>query len=233
MLTSALMLALTGAHALQPPGMFHDGEAVARHGERWLALRAHEGDARLDTVRLRVKRVIDEIVDAEGEATGQQVESDATDVVTYLRGPGLHAGNVVRADIEALDGAGPVAQTLRLHGHRYRIETRCKADDKGAAEPGSSLFDCSIDLIDGARTQTLVRMPATRSEDMADGRMILGDDASPRILFAGDLDRDGKLDLLFDASDHYNLVRPVLFLSGAAEGDELLHAVAEHRAVGC
>ena len=233
MLSSVLMLALTGAHALQPPGTFHDGEAAARHGERWLALRVREGEARLDTTRLRVKRVVDEIVDAEGEATAQQVESDATDVVTYLRGPGLHAGKVVRADVEALTEAGPVAQMLQLHGHRYRIETRCKADETVAAEPGSSFFDCSIDLIDGGRVQTLVRMDATRSEDIADGRMILGNDASPRILFAGDLDRDGKLDLLFDASDHYNLVRPVLFLSGAAEGDELLHAVAEHRAVGC
>jgi hypothetical protein len=233
MLSSVLLLAMTGAHALQPPGMFHDGEAVARQGERWLALRMGEGDARLESARLRVKRVFDVIIDAEGQATGQQVESDATDVVTYLRGPGLHAGRVVRADVEVLAEAGPVAQTLQLHGQRYRIETRCRADEAVAAEPGLSSFNCSIDLIDGERVQTLVQMSATRNDGIADGRMTLGNEASPHILFAGDLDRDGKLDLLFDTSDHYNLVRPVLFLSGAAEGDELLHAVAEHRAVGC
>jgi hypothetical protein len=140
---------------------------------------------------------------------------------------------VMRADVEALDQRGPVAQTLQLHGHRYRIETRCRPGQAVATEPGSSVFDCSIDLIDGERMQTLVRMSATRSDGIAEGRMILGNDASPRILFAGDLDRDGRLDLLFDASDHYNLARPVLFLSGAAEGKELMHAVAEHRAVGC
>ena len=101
MLSSVLMLALTGAaltgtaltgtHALQPPGMFHDGEAVARHGERWFALRVHEGDASLRMARLRVKRVFDVITDAEGEATGHEIDSDVGDVVTYLRGPGLHA----------------------------------------------------------------------------------------------------------------------------------------------
>ena len=44
----------------------------------------------------------------------------------------------------------------------------------------------------------------------------LGDDASPTLLFAGDLDRDGKLDLIFDTTDHYNVRRPTLFLSSQA-----------------
>ena len=33
------------AIALQPPGTFHEGEAVARDGESWLALRTVGGDA--------------------------------------------------------------------------------------------------------------------------------------------------------------------------------------------
>lgn len=90
---------------------------------------------------------------------------------------------------------------------------------------------CEVALIEGERIQALVRMTAQQME----GRpgLMLGDDATPHLIFAGDLDRDGKLDLIFDTTDHYNLSRPVLFLSGAAEGDELLHAVAEHNAVGC
>ncbi|MET0807665.1 MAG: hypothetical protein ABWX93_02785, partial [Pseudoxanthomonas sp.] len=63
--------------------------------------------------------------------------------------------------------------------------------------------------------------------------MSLGDDASPTLLFAGDLDRDGKLDLIFDGTDHYNVSRPTLFLSSPAGQGELLHEVARYESVGC
>ena len=226
MLSLLLAFALPGAHALQPPGTFHQGEAVARHGERWLALRVQADDARLDTTRLRVKTVFDELLDAEGQATGSEVGSDKADVLTYLRGTGLHAGPVVQARIEDTAGdSGLVAQTLTLGDKAYRLATRCEV----AVPEGG--FMCEVALIEGERSQTLVRMTARQMEGMTG--LMLGDAASPHLIFAGDLDRDGKLDLLFDTTDHYNLSRPVLFLSGAAEGDELLHAVAEHNAVGC
>jgi hypothetical protein len=226
MLSLLLAFALPGAHALQPPGTFHQGEAVARHGERWLALRVQADDARLDTTRLRVNTVFDELLDAEGQATGSEVGSDKADVLTYLRGTGLRAGPVARARSEDTSGdSGLVAQTLTLGDKAYRLATRCET---AVAEGG---LMCGIALIEGERSQTLVRMSAQSVE----GRpgLMLGDDASPHLIFAGDLDRDGQLDLIFDITDHYNLSRPVLFLSGAAEGDELLHAVAEHSAVGC
>ncbi len=226
MLSLLLAFALPGAHALQPPGTFHQGEAVARHGERWLALRVQADDARLDTTRLRVNTVFDELLDAEGQATGSEVGSDKADVLTYLRGTGLRAGPVARARSEDTSGdSGLVAQTLTLGDKAYRLATRCEV---AGAEGG---LMCGIMLIEGERSQTLVRMTAQSVEGRSG--LMLGDDASPHLIFAGDLDRDGKLDLIFDTTDHYNLSRPVLFLSGAAEGDELLHAVAEHSAVGC
>jgi hypothetical protein len=238
MLSSVLMFALTGTaltgtHALQPPGMFHDGEAVARHGERWLALRVHEGDAGLRMARLRVKRVFDVVADAEGEATGHEIDSDVDDVVAYLRGPGLHTGNVVAATIEDQGDAGQIAQTLSLGDRRYRISTRCEPDKVSEGVFACAIDLIEIDLIEGERRQRLVEMSGQSFDRSGGGRLQLGDDASPHVIFAGDLDRDGRLDLIFDTSDHYNLSHPVLFLSGAAEGDELLHAVAEHDAVGC
>ncbi len=231
MLSLLLAFALPGAHALQPPGNFHQGEAVARHGERWLALRVQADDGRLETTRVRVRKVFDEIVDAEGQATGSEVGSDKTDVVTYLRGPGLHAGPVAQARIEnTADGRDPIAQTLHLGDRHYRLATRCDAAADSAVD---GPLVCAIDLIEGERRQVLVQMSGHRNEGNAVMGLSLGDDASPHLMFAGDLDRDGRLDLIFNATDHYNVSRPVLFLSGAAEGDELLHAVAEYSAVGC
>lgn len=233
MLPMLLAFALSGTHALQPPGTFHDGEPVARNGERWLALRVHGGDASLSIARIRVKRVFDAIVDAEGEATGQEIDSELADVVTYLRGPGLHAGDVVSASIEDRSDEGLIAQTLSLGERRYRIATRCDAD-----KTTEGVFICAIELVEselveGERRQRLMDISALSFNSSGDGRYQLGDDASPHVIFAGDLDRDGRLDLIFDTSNHYNLSHPVLFLSGAAEADELLHAVAAHDAVGC
>lgn len=244
MLSSVLMLALTGAaltgtHALQPPGMFHDGEAVARHGEHWLALRVHAGDASLRSARLRVRRAFDEIADAEGEATGQEVESDVGDVVTYLRGPGLHAGPVTSAVSEYVGTGSLPVQRLRLGDRVYRILTRCNEAVVNATQDGMT-YRCRIELSEDGKDgdvergprQTLTEMTGTSALSAAPD-IFLGDDASPHVIFAGDLDRDGRLDLIFETSNHYNLSHPVLFLSGAAKGGELLHAVAEHDAVGC
>ena len=66
-----------------------------------------------------------------------------------------------------------------------------------------------------------------------DGTMRLGDDAMPRLLFAGDLDRDGRLDLIFDITDHYNVSRPTLFLSSGAADGKPLRAAARYESVGC
>jgi hypothetical protein len=102
----------------------------------------------------------------------------------------------------------------------YRLALRC-------ALPGAS---CRVELETGTHRQALLELAATRNED---GSLMLGDDASPALLFAGDIDRDGRLDLILDATDHYNLSRPTLYLSTQAADGELVHRVAEHEAVGC
>ncbi len=58
-------------------------------------------------------------------------------------------------------------------------------------------------------------------------------DAFVRILFSGDIDGDGKLDLLIDSSNHYNGMRPTLYLSSFAKNGQLLKLVALHESVGC
>lgn len=219
-------------YGLQPPGSFHGGEAVARHGERWLALRVHGDDAELVSARVAVKRVHDEILDGEGEATGEAVSViGLEDVTMLLRGPGLRPGTVAQAAVANLSSEhGFPMHRLSLGPREYRIATRCTAGlaDAAAEHPA---YTCTIDLIDGERRQSLLSTGAYR--ESGDARIQLGDDASPHLIFAGDLDRDGRLDLIFDTTDHYNLSRPVLFLSGAAGRNELLRAVATHEATGC
>ena len=56
------------------------------------------------------------------------------------------------------------------------------------------------------------------------------DDATPGVLWAGDLDRDGKVDLFMEMNRHYASISYALFLSSAAKDEELVGKVATWRA---
>lgn len=219
-------------HGLQPPGRFHEGEAVARPGERWLALRQRGDDAELVSARVAVVRVHDPLLDAEGQTTGEAVSAiGLKDATMLLRGQGLRAGGVARASVVAQSSEhGLPTHRISLGTREYRIATRCVAD-KANATAEQPAYTCTIDLIAGERRQALMSIAAYR--ESPDARLLFVSDASPQPIFAGDLDRDGQLDLIFDTTDHYNLSRPTLFLSSPAGKGELLRAVATHDAVGC
>ncbi|VXB67523.1 conserved hypothetical protein [Flavobacterium sp. 9AF] len=59
------------------------------------------------------------------------------------------------------------------------------------------------------------------------------DDAMINIIFAGDIDQDGNLDLLIDTSNHYNVTSPTLYLSKPAEEGHCITPIATHTSVGC
>ncbi|NIQ12133.1 MAG: hypothetical protein GWO23_21940 [Gammaproteobacteria bacterium] len=65
------------------------------------------------------------------------------------------------------------------------------------------------------------------------GKQSIASEAFPQVLWAGDLDRDGKLDILLDLTDHYNVSAPTLLLSSMAAANELVQPVAEFRTTGC
>jgi len=60
-----------------------------------------------------------------------------------------------------------------------------------------------------------------------------GDEPHFQILWAGDLDGDGRIDLLMTLSDKYSAYPRQLFLSGAAKPGELVHQVAEYDDFSC
>lgn len=225
------LLAVPG-FVFQPSGQFHDDEPVVRDGDRMLALHVDGLGARLEAASVLMRRVADPLLDAPGgPATGWQVGPDASGSLRgYLRGAGLRAGGLATATYatDDLRQAGPVE--IDFGGQRHRIHTTCTAgptrDDAEAPEARCRIVFSDAD----GRTGTLATMQGHAAED---GTLLLGDDAAPRLLFAGDLDRDGRLDLILDVTDHYNLSKPTLFLSSMAVGDAPLRAVARHEAVGC
>ena len=229
-----LPLLLGSGFALQPPGVFHGNEPVARDGERWLALQVDGDAAVLVATALRVRPAFDELLDAPGQQTARAVSSALDDdrVIAFVRGDGLQPGTIERAEVapDTGDAMALPDYAIAWRGRRLRIETRCDAtpfEHVGA----QAHYACRIVLDDGARSQVLVAMGGYY--EVGATTLSIGDDASPRLRFAGDLDRDGRLDLVFDLTDHYNVSRPVLFLSSQAAAGALLGEAARFEAVGC
>ena len=84
----------------------------------------------------------------------------------------------------------------------------------GDLKLNSSGYNCKIELSKGDRSQVIFSFDSTT-------------DVVPLLLWAGDLDRDGQLDLLIDAVYNYAASGPTLFLSSAVEHNNLLQKVAQ------
>ena len=61
----------------------------------------------------------------------------------------------------------------------------------------------------------------------------LDEDSPPSVVWAGDLDGDGGLDLLMEVGNHYNVREYALLLTSATHGTGLVREVARFRSVGC
>lgn len=222
---SLLLAGAAGAAAPKPalnlPGEnFHGGEVTARDGETWLALVVADGTARLQRTRLKVEAVNDPVLDADDEKTGRSVAAPGVEALVFLRGiAALAPGEVSVATPAKADffTARPFESTLA--GKPFRLLAECTAADGR----------CRVILAEGGQRQVLLEREALAGED---GKPGFGDGV-PQLLFAGDLDRDGRVDLLLDTTDHYNLSRPTLFLSGAAGEGELVRQVAQQELTGC
>lgn len=64
-------------------------------------------------------------------------------------------------------------------------------------------------------------------------RKEVADSSFPSLLWAGDLDGDGKLDLIMDTTDNYNVRNVTLFLSTKAKPGKLVEKVVSHESTGC
>jgi hypothetical protein len=203
--------------AIALTGEFHGDEVRTKAGERWLALTpTFDGDV-LVPVTVTVEEIEDPIVDRAGEKSGRRVTAIGVDeVIVLLRGRAITAGPVRTAEIlfdePSGDGDPAAACTIRFESKEWRLIT-----DRRRATDGRE--EIRVILSSGGDSQVL----ATDHDS----------ELAANLIWAGDLDRDGKLDLLLDVSNHYNVSIPTLFLSSAAGKRHLLAAVAEYVITGC
>jgi hypothetical protein len=189
-------------------GLFHEEEVQAHSGESWLCLFSTSAQEELRQCTIEVKRAYDPVSE---DNSGKEVS---------LRGGG---NALVLARNLPMLRPGPV-RTYFLGTAPVRPETHLEVGGnrqlKIWLQPEKESY--ALVLSDGESTQILRGAPAYDTE----GR-------PPTLLWAGDMDKDGKLDLLMDITNHYNVSEIALFLSSLAGSGELVGNAGKLRSVGC
>lgn len=213
-----------GDQKLIEPGAFHGEEVTARSGEKWLGLHITGENSMLLTYRLTVNAVQDSLVDEEGQKTGKEVSVDLPlEPLFLIKGTGiLKAGPVTTvfddgSDLSNLKESSPI--TLDLAGKSYLLKVGSEDTAKCPDQPLPR--NARLVLVNGETRQVLYTLEEC------------GDDPSWRLIWAGDLDGDGKLDLYVNVTQHYNVTKRKLFLSAPAREGQLVKEVAEFVTSGC
>ncbi len=211
---------------------FHGSEITVKSGESWLALIQDEsGKSELKPVSLRVEAVADEIAgDKGGRKTGKRTSLDGVqgEVIFLLKdAPGVKPGPAETLFIrQVLAPNRPVKLSLPSGG-AYEVVLSCSAPvTKDPVERGAG----KLILRQGTASQVL----ATYSVAYVGGEYdSLGSGAHAEILWAGDINGDGRLDLLLDLTTEYYVFKATLFLSVAPERGELVKRTAVLQTVSC
>lgn len=218
LLPFALSLALaqsSPSFELLEPGDFH-GEEITRSPGHWLGLVEQDGRYSLKDVEITIDPVKDDLLDSDDQMTGKSVKANTpARALFFVRGARFHAGEVPTA-LDPKDEPTPLTTTtFRFLGKETVIEAT-GLDENKMPRKGSHLVVQS-----GNIRQVIYEIRQDPN------------DAYWQILWAGDLDHDGKLDLYVQASFHYNVAEHRLFLSSEAQPGEVVHQVAVFQTTGC
>lgn len=186
--------------------VYHGGEAPLQPGLGWLALDVVDGRWHLLPATLRGEQARDDIVGAD---TGVRIHADPPKAFFYLRLPGFVPGKVDTPDLPFKDRPGEMADSTALSlpfkGRTWRLEVR-----------RGELF-----LGEGSSSMSLGHVVDPQDIDVMTS-----------LRWAGDLDRDGRLDFIFESTGK-NSGTICVWLSRLAKPGEPVGRAACWTTTGC
>jgi hypothetical protein len=205
-------------------GAFHGNEVVARSGEKWLAMVPLDKGYMLMETRVRIELVRDELQDKDNEATGKKVSAEINKKVLFLV---REISTIKPGEVETIVTISSPLEInksipLRLrNGRFYTLSLVCEDTTPLTVD---NFKECPLIVATGSNSQSIMNFSVYYPPNK---KPIFASDARPSLLWAGDIDRDGAIDLLLDLTNHYNISNPSLFLSSAAQNNDLVDKAAE------
>lgn len=208
-------------------GKFHRDE-VRRNADKqkWYGLFQNKSGFYLAQTSLRLTRVHDPVLDGnENEKTGWNVQTSINDSAIIL--------------IEQLDYLSTrkveqavLSKNQLLPGDTLRIKysgldyTIYATGDKKRIQNTTEEFEVTnYKLYLTASIKGQHRQSLLVAHPNFDDQMIT-------LIFAGDIDGDGILDLIIDTSRHYNARKPTIYFSKPAKNGEIVKPIGAHTSVG-
>lgn len=211
-------------------GIFHGDEVVAQTGEKWLAMVPLNKRYVLVETRVQIDLVRDELKDNDNQKTGKKVsvDIDKKKPLFLLRG----ISNLKLGEIETI-----VAKTIPLEINKsihLRLQNKQNymlsvVSEETSPPTVDDFKECSLILTSGSKSQKIKTFGVYYPPN---DKPVFASDAHPALLWAGDIDRDGALDLLLDLSNHYNISNPTLFLSSGSQNNDFVIKKADFISYG-
>lgn len=209
-------------------GSFHNDEVWKNASlEKWFGVFVNKDDVYFAETKLKIKNVFDVVLDEnENEKTGWEIKTVNKDTSFILiEGLSFFKNHTIKKILLEKEEVFP-GDTLYINylGIDYKIfatgEKKLIQNEPEWFEVWNYKLYLTATIKGKYYKSLLVAQPNF-------------DDQMVKLIFAGDIDGDGILDLIIDTSRHYNATSPTLYLSKPSDKDELVKPVGCHTSVGC
>lgn len=202
-------------HAL---GTLHAEENSLKDGDEVFALVLDGEQSRLEKTKVSVTNIEDASLAPAGEKTGKLIDvKNLSNVLLLIKSSFLKAGPI-KSDITKFQMIYP-GQTVGL-GTAWLFAT-------ALVEPGNGVF---------MPTKNYCIWAARREFEMQKlwcADLLQRDSSVPGVVWSGDLDRDGTIDVILDTSSSYNVSSLTLYLSSKAQKGKILSEGFSFSRSGC
>lgn len=208
-------------------GVFHGDEVDPKlEKETWFGLFKSNDNYTLKLANLSIKRANDPIFDDdETGQSGWEVSSSVKDSCVILIEKFTYLAERNVPSIKIPESIDP--------GDRFSFEFSDVTYELSAVgEKKKESPDSEYEVLSNYKLYLTVKIEGKTSKILLVEKKNF-DDQTIKIIFAGDIDGDSKLDLIIDTSRHYNASSPTLYLSKEANKEEVVKPVGVFTTVGC
>lgn len=208
-------------------GTFHSDEVWnGADKEKWFGLFRGKTGFYLAETKLKTERINDVVLDDVGQNTGWKVQTANKDTsIILIERLSFFERHTVKRAVLPKNRIFP-GDTVRTNylGVDYSLYATGGKKKLINDPEGFELWNYKLYITATIKGQ--IHRSLLAAQPNFDDNMI-------SLIFAGDIDGDGILDLVIDTSRHYNATSPTVYLSRPAEKGEIVKPVGGHTSVGC